>query len=135
VATRPIADLDAYRTQLTRFVYQTGMVMRRCWPPRARPPGAQARGLRRGRGRARAARRAGGGRRRLARPILIGRPAVIEQRIEKAGLRIRLGVDVDNVNPEDDPRFRQYWETYHRLMARNGVSVRRPRPPCGAPTP
>jgi malate dehydrogenase (oxaloacetate-decarboxylating)(NADP+) len=59
----------------------------------------------------------------LAHPILIGRPAVIEARILKAGLRIRVGQDVDCVNPEDDARFRQYWETYHRLLGRHGVSV------------
>ena len=59
----------------------------------------------------------------LARPILIGRPAVIEARMLKAGLRIRLGSDVDCVDPEDDPRFRQYWETYHGLMGRRGVSI------------
>ena len=58
----------------------------------------------------------------LARPILIGRPAVIEARIEKAGLRMRLGDDVENVNPEQDPRFRQYWEHYHQLMGRNGAT-------------
>ena len=58
----------------------------------------------------------------LARPILIGRPAVIAARIEKAGLRMRLGVDVENVNPEDDPRFRQYWEHYHQLMKRQGAT-------------
>src|SRR5256885_1454943 len=55
-------------------------------------------------------------------PILIGRPAVIEARIAKAGLRLVLGKDVEICNPEDDPRFRQYWETYHRLMGRNGVT-------------
>jgi malate dehydrogenase (oxaloacetate-decarboxylating)(NADP+) len=59
----------------------------------------------------------------LATPILIGRPSVIEQRIAKAGLRMKLGQDVQCVNPEDDPRFRQYWETYHGLMARNGITV------------
>ena len=58
----------------------------------------------------------------LAHPILIGRPAVIEARIAKAGLRMRLGVDVENVNPEDDPRFRQYWEHYHQLMGRQGAT-------------
>jgi len=58
----------------------------------------------------------------LARPILIGRPAVIEARIAKAGLRLQLGKDVDVVNPEDDPRFRQYWETYHQIKGRDGVS-------------
>ncbi|MBN9406156.1 MAG: NADP-dependent malic enzyme [Burkholderiales bacterium] len=124
VAERPIADLDAYRTQLTRFIYQTGMVMQPVLhAARAADPAHK-----------RVAYAEGEDERvlhaaqvavddKLARPILIGRPAVIEQRIKKAGLRIRLGADVDNVNPEDDPRFRQYWETYHRLMARNGVSV------------
>ncbi len=50
----------------------------------------------------------------LARPILIGRPAVIEQRIEKFGLRLKPGVDYDVVNPEHDHRYRDYWQTYHR---------------------
>ncbi|HYE38448.1 MAG TPA: phosphate acyltransferase, partial [Ramlibacter sp.] len=59
---------------------------------------------------------------KLARPILIGRPAVIESRIAKAGLRLRLGHDVECVNPESDARFRQYWETYHRMMGRNGIT-------------
>jgi malate dehydrogenase (oxaloacetate-decarboxylating)(NADP+) len=59
----------------------------------------------------------------LARPILIGRPAVIEARIAKAGLRMKLGVDVENCNPEDDPRFKQYWETYHGMMGRDGVTT------------
>ncbi|MFC0591462.1 NADP-dependent malic enzyme [Ottowia pentelensis] len=124
VAERPIADLDAYRTQLTRFIYQTGMVMQPVLhAARAADPAHK-----------RVAYAEGEDERvlhaaqvavddKLARPILIGRPAVIEQRIKKAGLRIRLGADVDNVNPEDDPRFRQYWETYHHRMARNGVSV------------
>ena len=58
----------------------------------------------------------------IATPILVGRPAVIEARILKAGLRMRLGHDVECVNPEDDARFRQYWETYHRLLGRDGVS-------------
>jgi malate dehydrogenase (oxaloacetate-decarboxylating)(NADP+) len=58
----------------------------------------------------------------IATPILIGRPAVIETRILKTGLRMRLGKDVECVNPEDDSRFRQYWEAYHRLLGREGVS-------------
>jgi len=124
VAERPIADLEAYRTQLTRFIYQTGMVMQ---PVLTAARAADA-------AHKRVAYAEGEDERvlhaaqvvvddKLARPILIGRPAVIEQRIHKAGLRIRLGVDVDNVNPEEDSRFRQYWETYHHLMGRNGVSV------------
>jgi len=58
----------------------------------------------------------------LVHPILIGRPAVIAARLAKAGLRIQIGRDVDCVNPEDDPRFRQYWELYHQLMGRHGVT-------------
>ncbi len=58
----------------------------------------------------------------LAKPILIGRPAVIEMRIKKAGLRLQPGRDVEICDPEDDPRFRQYWEAYHRLMGRDGVT-------------
>jgi malate dehydrogenase (oxaloacetate-decarboxylating)(NADP+) len=121
VATRPIADLEAYRQHLTRFVYQTGMIMRPVFETAkaaannrvAYAEGEDERVLRAvqlvvddG----------------LARPILIGRPAVIEARIAKAGLRIKLGHDVECCNPEDDPRFRQYWETYHRMMGRNGIT-------------
>jgi malate dehydrogenase (oxaloacetate-decarboxylating)(NADP+) len=58
----------------------------------------------------------------LAKPILIGRPAVIEARIAKAGLRMKAGVDFEICNPEEDARFRQYWETYHRMMGRSGVT-------------
>ena len=124
VAERPITDMEAYRTSLERFVYQTGMVMRPVYDAAKAVPhdrkrvayaeGEDERVLR-------AAQIAIDD--RLAMPILIGRPAVIEQRIQKAGLRMRLGADVQCVNPEDDPRFRQYWEAYHRLMARNGVTV------------
>jgi malate dehydrogenase (oxaloacetate-decarboxylating)(NADP+) len=58
----------------------------------------------------------------LATPILVGRPAVIERRLERAGLRIKAGKDFEIVNPEDDPRFREYWSTYHSLTERKGVS-------------
>jgi malate dehydrogenase (oxaloacetate-decarboxylating)(NADP+) len=58
----------------------------------------------------------------LVKPILIGRPAVIAQRIQRAGLRLKPGSDFELINPEDDPRFRQYWETYHRLKGRDGIS-------------
>jgi malate dehydrogenase (oxaloacetate-decarboxylating)(NADP+) len=58
----------------------------------------------------------------LAKPILIGRPAVIEKRIEKLGLRIRAGKDFELVNQDDDPRFKDYWAYYHKLMERRGVS-------------
>jgi malate dehydrogenase (oxaloacetate-decarboxylating)(NADP+) len=123
VATRPITDMEAYKESLSRFVYQTGILMRPIFNAAKAVPdsrkrvayadGEDERALR-------AAQMAIDD--HLAKPILIGRPAVIAARIEKAGLRMRLGVDVENVNPEDDPRFRQYWEQYHKLMARNGAT-------------
>jgi malate dehydrogenase (oxaloacetate-decarboxylating)(NADP+) len=121
VATRPIADVDAYVQSLDRFVSHTGLVMRplfgaaRLAPKRvAYAEGEDERVLR-------AVQIALD--ERLVRPILIGRPAVIESRIERAGLRIKPGRDFEIVNPEDDTRFRQYWETYHRLNARDGVTA------------
>jgi malate dehydrogenase (oxaloacetate-decarboxylating)(NADP+) len=89
VATRPIADLDAYRESLTRFVYQTGMFMRPVFAAAKARPGA--RGLRRRRGRACAARGAGGAGRGPGPPILVGRPEVVKMRIERAGLRLKPG--------------------------------------------
>ena len=124
VATRPITDMDAYRQQLSRFVYQTGMFMRPVFAAaKAVPPAAKRVAFAEGEDERvlRAAQVAVDD--GLAHPILIGRPAVIDARILKAGLRIRLGTDVECVNPEDDARFRQYWETYHRLMGRRGVSI------------
>jgi len=59
---------------------------------------------------------------RLARPILVGRPAVIDMRIERAGLRLKAGTDFEVCDPEDDPRFRDYWEQYHQLMGRDGMT-------------
>ena len=121
VATRPIEDLEAYRQHLTRFVYQTGMFMRPVFTAAklaaakrvAYAEGEDDRVLRA----AQTAVDEG-----LAQPILIGRPGVIETRIKKAGLRIRIGVDVDCVDPEDDPRFRTYWESYQKLMGRRGIT-------------
>ncbi|NRF66681.1 NADP-dependent malic enzyme [Aquincola sp. S2] len=125
VATRPIADLDAYRQQLTRFVYQTGMVMR--------PVFAAARAATTQHG-ARVVYAEGEDERvlravqvvrdeGLAQPILVGRPSVIAMRIERAGLRLKAGVDFEVCDPEDDPRFRSYWEQYHKLMGRDGISI------------
>ena len=122
VASRPIKDMEAYRQSLTHFVYSTGMLMR---PVFGAARAANAR--------QRVAYAEGEDERVLraaqlvlddgiATPILVGRPAVIEARILKAGLRMRLGKDVECVNPEDDARFRHYWETYHRLLGRDGVS-------------
>ena len=123
VATRPITDMAAYKESLSRFVTQTGILMRPIFNAARLTPankkrvayadGEDERALRA----AQMAIDEG-----IATPILIGRPAVINARIAKAGLRLRLGVDVENVNPEDDPRFRQYWEHYHGLMKRNGAT-------------
>jgi malate dehydrogenase (oxaloacetate-decarboxylating)(NADP+) len=124
VATRPIADLEAYRQGLSRFVYQTGMFMR---PVFAVAKAACERGA------ARVAYAEGEDERvlravqvvldeGLARPILVGRPEVIRMRIERSGLRLMAGRDFEVVDPADDPRFRAYWETYLGLMGREGVT-------------
>jgi malate dehydrogenase (oxaloacetate-decarboxylating)(NADP+) len=123
VATRPIKDMDAYRQMLSRFVYQTGMFMSPVFSA-AKNVAAGAKRVAYAEGEDDRALRAAqvAVDENLARPILIGRPAVIEARIAKAGLRLQIGRDVEVVNPEDDPRFRQYWEEFHKLMGRNGVS-------------
>ncbi len=120
VATRPIADLDAYRQSLMQFMTHTGMFMRpvfmaaRSAPKRvAYAEGEDERTLRA----VQIALEEG-----LVKPILIGRPAVMAQRIERAGLRLKPGVDFDLINPEDDARFRQYWEAYHAIKGRDGIT-------------
>ncbi|WP_343623737.1 NADP-dependent malic enzyme [Roseateles puraquae] len=120
VATRPVTDLEAYRQSLERFVYQTGMFMRPVFTAaraeKARviyAEGEDERVLRA----VQVALDEG-----LCRPTLIGRPAVLQSRIQRAGLRLKLGEDVAVIDPEDDPRFRQYWEAYHARMKRNGVT-------------
>ncbi|AMO99200.1 malic enzyme, NAD binding domain protein [Collimonas arenae] len=120
VATRPIKDMDAYRQSLMRFVSHTGMFMRPVFlAARGEPQrivyaeGEDERVLR-------AVQIAL--EEKLVQPILIGRPAVIEARIKRAGLRLQAGRDFELVNPEDDSRFRQYWETYHEIKARDGVT-------------
>ena len=120
VATRPIADMAAYRQSLMRFVTHTGLFMRpvfeaaRLSPKRiAYAEGEDERVLR--------AVQASLDE-KLVHPILIGRPAVIAARIERAGLRIEAGRDFELINPEEDARFRQYWEAYYRLSQRDGVT-------------
>ncbi|MDF1854511.1 NADP-dependent malic enzyme [Pseudooceanicola sp.] len=120
VATRPLADLEAYRQNLNSSVFKSALLMR--------PVFHAARS---------AARRivfAEGEDERVLRaaqaildetteqPILIGRPEVIERRCKRAGLKIRPGIDFHIVNPENDPRYRDYWGTYHSLMSRRGVT-------------
>ncbi len=124
VALRPIADLEAYRQQLTRFVYQTGMVMRPVFAAARAACASNAARVVYAEGEDERVLRAvpvvleeG-----LARPVLIGRPAVIAMRIERAGLRIKAGVDFEVCDPENDPRFRSYSTLYHQLMGREGVT-------------
>jgi malate dehydrogenase (oxaloacetate-decarboxylating)(NADP+) len=120
VATRPIADLEAYRQSLTRFVYQTGMLMRPLFAAAKAKPvrvvyaeGEDERVLRA----VQVVLDEG-----LARPILVGRPEVVRMRIERASLRLVEGRDFTLVDPESDPRFREYWELYAQLMGREGVT-------------
>ncbi len=120
VATRPIADLQAYRQSLEQFMTQTGMFMRPVFTAARSAPkrivyaeGEDERTLRA----VQIALEEG-----LVQPILIGRPAVVAQRIERAGLRLKAGSDFELINPEDDARFRQYWEAYHALKGRDGIT-------------
>ena len=120
VATRPIADFDAYRDQLAQFVYHSGLIMKPVFAAAKQAPrrivyaeGEDERVLRA----VQAVVDEG-----LAKPLLVGRPNVIERRLELLGLRIRPGVDFQLVNPESDPRYRDYWTIYHKLTERKGVS-------------
>ena len=122
VALRPIADLDAYRVRLQSFVYASGTVMK---PIFAAAKGASRKRIAYAEGEEERVLRAcqivvdeG-----LARPTLIGRPAVIAKRIEKFGLRLKEELDYDVVNVEQDHRYRDFWQTYHRMMERKGVTV------------
>ncbi len=122
VAMRPIADLDAYREKLKTFVYTSGTTMKPIFQLAKRAlnkrvayaEGEEERVLRavqvvvdEG----------------LARPTLIGRPAVIAARVEKFGLRLKEGLDYDVVNVENDHRYRDFWMSYHRLAERQGVTA------------
>jgi len=120
VATRPLADLGAYRDQLNSFVYHSGFVMKPVFAAAKQSPrrviyceGEDERVLRA----VQAVRDEG-----LAQPVLIGRPEVIQMRIERAGLRIRSGSDFEIVNPDSDPRYRELWMDYHQTMGRRGVT-------------
>jgi len=121
VATRPIADLDAYRSHLNEFVYHSGLQMRPIFAAAKKKPqriifceGEEERVLRavqtvvdEG----------------LAQPMLIGRPNVVDMRIAKFGLRIRPGEHFELINPDSDPRYHDLWSDYYEMMCRKGVSV------------
>ena len=122
VALRPIADMEAYRERLQNFVYASGTTMKPIYT-------AAKRGLKK-----RVAYSEGEEERvlrasqivsdeGLARPTLIGRPSVIAERIEKFGLRLKEGLDYEVVNVEDDHRYRDFWQTYHRMTERKGITV------------
>jgi malate dehydrogenase (oxaloacetate-decarboxylating)(NADP+) len=124
VATRPIADLEAYRQSLGRFVYQTGMFMRPVFDAAKAQNRKDAARVVYAEGEDERVLRAvqvvideG-----LAKPVLVGRPEVVKMRIERASLRLQAGRDFELVDPDSDSRFREYWETYRGLMAREGVT-------------
>ncbi|NJA90000.1 NADP-dependent malic enzyme [Rhodocyclus tenuis] len=121
VATRPIADFDAYAEKLKEFVYHTGVGMRAIFV--AARQGAQKRVVYAEGEDERVLRAAQVVvEEHLARPILVGRPAVIEARLASTGLSIRPGVDFDLINPESHDAFAECWQDYHALMMRRGVS-------------
>ncbi|WP_370680334.1 NADP-dependent malic enzyme [Comamonas sp. GB3 AK4-5] len=121
VAQRPIQDMDAYREHLKTFVYASGTVMKPIFMVAKKAA------------KKRVAYAEGEDERilracqivvdeRIARPTLIGRPAIIAQRVEKFGLRLKEGVDYDVVNVEQDERYRDFWQSYHRMNERKGVT-------------
>ena len=122
VAQRPIADMDAYRDHLQTFVYASGNIMKPIFMA-AKQAGAKRVAFSEGEEERilRAAQIVVD--ERIARPTLIGRPAIIAQRIEKFGLRLKEGVDYDVVNVENDHRYRDFWQTYHRLTERKGITI------------
>jgi len=124
VAARPIADLDAYAESLQQIVYRSGSFMKPLFQvAKSTPPGLK-----------RIVYAEGEDERilravqvvvdeKLARPILVGRPAVLEARIQKFGLRLKQGEHFDVINPDFDERYRDYWQTYHQMVMRKGVTV------------
>ncbi|MBK9954380.1 MAG: NADP-dependent malic enzyme [Rhodocyclaceae bacterium] len=121
VATRPIADLNAYRQKLNEFVYHSGFVMKPVFAAAKQNPrrvvyceGEDERVLRAVQAVLDE---------RLAQPVVIGRPEVIENRIERAGLRVTPGRDFDVVNPDSDSRYKELWQEYHQLRGRQGITL------------
>src|SRR4029078_5458888 len=120
VAPRPIENFDAYRARLTTFVWHSGLLMKPIFSAAKQAPkcivyaeGEDERVLR-------AVEVVVD--EKLAQPILVGRPTVLERRIARAGLRLRPNVDFQVINPDQDDRFRDYWKNYYELTQRKGVS-------------
>ncbi|HVF62396.1 MAG TPA: NADP-dependent malic enzyme [Casimicrobiaceae bacterium] len=121
VATRPITDVAMYRDRLMTFVWHSGLLMKPIFQAAKKTPkrivyaeGEDERVLRA----AQVVVDEG-----LAFPVLVGRPKVLEDRIARFGLRLKADRDFEMINPDYDPRYREYWTEYHRLTARKGVSV------------
>ncbi|AGY91066.1 malic enzyme [Spiribacter curvatus] len=125
VATRPITDFAAYRRRLSNYVFQSGLLMKPIFERATQNPRRVAYG--------------DGEDERilqavqlvvddgLAKPIVIGRRRVVKMRIKRLGLRLVIDEDFELVDPEDDPRFKAYWQLYHSLMERRGVTPDRAR--------
>jgi malate dehydrogenase (oxaloacetate-decarboxylating)(NADP+) len=120
VATRPIADMEAYKQRLNGSVFKSALLMRPVFEAARNvsrrivfTEGEDERVLRAAQAMLEETHET---------PILIGRPEVIETRCKRAGLTLKLGVDAEIVNPANDPRYREYWETYHQIMARRGIT-------------
>ncbi|GLO70864.1 phosphate acetyltransferase [Phaeobacter inhibens] len=120
VAQRPIDDLAAYRAKLNQTVFKSALLMK----PVFEAAKAAARRIVFTEGEDERVLRTAQGilEETTETPILIGRPEVIETRCERLGLRIRPGTDFQIVNPENDPRYYDYWTSYHRVMQREGVT-------------
>jgi malate dehydrogenase (oxaloacetate-decarboxylating)(NADP+) len=123
VASRPIKDLQAYSDRLQQFVYHSGTFMKPLFQIAKKAPDARKRII-----------YAEGEDERvlravqvvvdedLALPILVGRPAILDKRIEKFGLRLKAGIDFEVINPEHDDRYRDFWQSYYEQTQRKGVS-------------
>jgi len=123
VAARPIQDMQAYADRLQQFVYRSGTFMKPLFQIAKKAPS----------GRKRIVFAEGEEERvlravqiivdeKLAKPILVGRPSVLSQRIEKFGLRLKLDADFEVINPNFDERYRDYWQTFHQMSKRKGVT-------------
>jgi malate dehydrogenase (oxaloacetate-decarboxylating)(NADP+) len=124
VATRPIPDLDAYGQRLLQFVYHSGTLMQPLFVA-ARQVAREHNRLVYAEGEDERVLRAVQivVDEKLATPILVGRPAVIERALKRHGLRLRIDENITVVNPEHDERFKEYWQTYHQMTERNGVTA------------